>query len=245
MAPLIRKDPPSWLERHQQLRQTEAMINSQSKLHAKRHTVKRQTLHLHLSPHFMFNALSSVQWLAAQGEWPKAQATLASFTHLWNKHWSVHQQPVHSLEEELASMRQCTVLESVRLGRPVKWSIEVSETVFTDCELPALLLQPALENAMWHGLAHSKVAPKLHIDIRPVNDWPHGVEIRVLDNGVGLPSKHIVPTPSRHGAASVGLDLVRQKLAMVHPEASFHLAPASPPWSTAAVFKLPLSPPEA
>lgn len=97
---------------------------------------------------------------------------------------------------------------------------------------------------MWHGLAPSEGAPKLLIEVLPLNDWPFGVEIRLLDNGVGLPSEHAVPTPSQHGSASVGLHLVRQKLAMAHPEASFHLAPATPPWTTAAVFKLPLSPPE-
>lgn len=220
------------------------MTSSQSKLDAQRHEVQRQTLHLHLSPHFMFNALSSVQWQAAQGKWANAQSTLASFTHLWNKHWSVHQQPFHSLQEELESMGQCVALESVRLDRPVDWQLKVSEAVFTEGQLPALLLQPALENAMWHGLAHSEGAPKLLIEVLPLNDWPCGVEIRLLDNGVGLPSQHVVPTPSRHGSASVGLDLVRQKLTMAHPEASFHLSPATPPWTTAAVFKLPLSPPE-
>ena len=54
---------PSWVERHQRLRDQGQLAERHLQVRGARTAVKRQTLQLHLSPHFMFNALSSVQWL--------------------------------------------------------------------------------------------------------------------------------------------------------------------------------------
>ena len=60
---------PEWLERHQLLHMQSRLAAQQHQVKERRQDAERKRLHLHLSPHFMFNALTSVHWSAAEGRW--------------------------------------------------------------------------------------------------------------------------------------------------------------------------------
>ena len=160
---------PEWLERHQFLHTQSRLATQHQHVQARREDAERRRLHLHLSPHFMFNALTSVHWLAAEGRWKEAFHTFVAFKGLWHKHWNVQESPVHSLQDELETLEACVVLESTRLGKAVTFTHHMHPAVPSCAQIPALLLQPALENALWHGFNDSVDAPQVHLTVTPMD----------------------------------------------------------------------------
>jgi len=230
---------PSWLERHQRLRDSKGIAAKNMNVRDQRERTKHRTLQMQLSPHFMFNALSSVQWLWADSKHDRARDCFASFVHLWRKHWTDDSSSSHSLRKELASLEEYVHLESSRRGTAVAWRVRLVGHVNLDAKVPALLFQPALENALWHGFAEMPSDPTIEITVRAMDSerrdpW---ISVHVRDNGKGLP----MPTSSspRKRRASLGLTITRDRLHALHPHASVQVASAAAPWSTETTFTLP------
>ena len=238
----------AWLERHQRLRDHASLAAKRHQLDESRSGVKQETLQLHLSPHFMFNALSSVQWLWTKGNRSQARMIFSSFVRLWKTHWRDNTSVDHSLEEELQTMEHYVRLEELRLGKTIELTWDCTMEPELSGNVPALILQPVIENAIWHGFTGSTTPSKLDIDIRTsrVVMKPKWVDIIVLDNGTGLRQESSYPNHSGSDFASpntrnsVGLVVTHERLREHHPDAQFELRPALAPWSTQATFTLPL-----
>ncbi len=224
---------PEWLERHQFLHTQSHLGTQHQHVQARREDAERRRLHLHLSPHFMFNALTSVHWLAAEGRWKEALHTFMAFKGLWHKHWNVQESPVHSLQDELETLEACVVLESTRLGKPVTFSHHKPPEVPSCAQIPALLLQPALENALWHGFDDSVDTPQVHLTVTPKDGHEGWLVLTLLDNGIGL-------CADADTGSSEGLQLVREKVLTMAQEANVFVGAATGPWSTMTRITLPL-----
>ena len=243
------KPPPgqeTWAERHQRLRERASLAARQGDLTRDRKRIHSETLQLQLSPHFMFNALSSVRWLWSAGEFARASQLFKQFVELWKHHWQHASHVQHSLNEELQSLRAYMDLEEVRLQRVVSRTEIVADDVDIQGQIPVLLLQPVIENALWHGFSEMPSAPKLEICIERLpreGDLPW-VRMTVRDNGVGIREQ------GNHGASapdnshrSAGRSMTEKRVKDVHPEAWFEVRQAEHPWSTEAQFGLPLAMP--
>lgn len=231
----------AWMERHQRLRDQSKLAQRRHDLRHTRNEVQQQTLQLHLSPHFMFNALSSVQWLWSERKRDRAAQMFSNFVTLWRHHWRSQEASTHTLQEELASLQAYLTLEAQRLGRAVALEVRVDPSVSRDGRLPALLLQPAMENALWHGLDASVAHPRLELAISPQEGRTNWVTIVLRDNGVGLSrssSTTSTDAPSNH--VSMGTEITSMRLREIHPRARFELREALAPWSTEVVISLPL-----
>lgn len=135
-----------------------------------------------LNPHFLFNALASIQSLVNRNDQEGANRYLSGFSKLL-RHTLYHsEQDYISLEEELAHLRQYCELEALR--SPFEYTIKVAENIDVfNTEVPSMLLQPYVENAILHGLREHPGQPKLEV-------WIHqeGKNLRceVSDNGQGI-----------------------------------------------------------
>lgn len=135
-----------------------------------------------LNPHFLFNALASIQSLVNRNDQEGANRYLSGFSKLL-RHTLYHsEQDYISLEEELAHLRQYCELEALR--SPFEYTIKVAENIDVfNTEVPSMLLQPYVENAILHGLREHPGQPKLEV-------WIHqqGKNLRceILDNGQGI-----------------------------------------------------------
>lgn len=135
-----------------------------------------------LNPHFLFNALASIQSLVNRNDQEGANRYLSGFSKLL-RHTLYHsEQDYCSLEEELAHLRQYCELEALR--SPFEYTIKVAENIDVfNTEIPSMLLQPYVENAILHGLREHPGQPKLEV-------WIHqqGKNLRceISDNGQGI-----------------------------------------------------------
>ena len=129
------------------------------------------------------------------------------------------------------------MLESTRLGKAVTFTHRMHPAIPANAMIPALLLQPALENALWHGFDDSVHAPRVHLEATPMREKERWLVLTLLDNGVGLGQ-------GTESGASEGLQLVREKVLTMAKNANVVVKEVASPWSTMARVTLPLALPE-
>ncbi|MGV3763030.1 tetratricopeptide repeat-containing sensor histidine kinase [Parapedobacter sp.] len=140
---------------------------------------------MQINPHFMFNCLGSIRVLVEQREYDRALNYLVHFSHFIRRVLEISYRPVHRVCDELMLLDQYLKLEKNRFDGEFTYQIvnEMEEWENRDV-IPALLLQPFVENALCHGLAPSGRRDKrLRIVARSDGS---AIQLTVEDNGVGL-----------------------------------------------------------
>ncbi len=141
---------------------------------------------MQMNPHFLFNCLNSIKFLIQTGTLREAIRYLTTFSRFIREILESGKKNCISISEELELIRKYVALEKNRFEQELQFDIifeGVDENVISGVEIPPMLLQPFVENAIWHGLLPSKnEEKKLQLAI-----WQEGqdVIISITDNGVG------------------------------------------------------------
>jgi LytS/YehU family sensor histidine kinase len=142
-----------------------------------------QSLRLQMNPHFLFNALNSIQQMILANEEMVATKYLSRFSKLLRSILIHSDKEMISLKEELDILKLYVELESVRFKEAFSYEINCEDDI--DCDevkIPTLLVQPFVENAIWHGLMHKEGPRHLKIEFTEKNDIIHCI---IEDNGIG------------------------------------------------------------
>lgn len=141
-------------------------------------------LRLQMNPHFLFNALSSIQLLIVSEQTNKAYRYLTVFSNFLRTLLKYADQSFILLDEELKILSMYIELEALRFDDSFEYKIEVDDIIENDEVLiPTLLIQPFIENAIWHGLLHKEGNKKLTILFKDVNE--EFMVCMIEDNGIG------------------------------------------------------------
>ncbi|MFA7447622.1 MAG: histidine kinase, partial [Weeksellaceae bacterium] len=165
-----------------------------------------------LNPHFLFNCFTGIHLLIQKGEYKKADQYLILLSRFVRMILELPKSHSISLNEELKLIKYYVSLEEKRFNGEFQFNLEtLSEEEMEDIEIPPLLLQPFVENAIWHGLLPSeKQIKKLDIQItRSDSD----IRIVIEDNGVGrgVQSKvHIAEI--KEGKKSMGMKITKDRI---------------------------------
>lgn len=160
-------------------------------------------LRMELNPHFLFNTLNAVSGLVRRGDNDRAVDTLAHLGDLLRATLDRTAAPVVPLGEELAILQHYLDLEQVRLGDRLEIRIDVPQEL--DAALvPALALQPLVENAIRHGIAQRAGAGCVTVQGRRAGDR---LMLEVRDTGLGLTHRS-----NGHSPTGVGLSNTRARL---------------------------------
>jgi len=186
---------------------------------AKREQQKRQLVELELkgiraqmNPHFLFNALSSIQNLIRKKEEVKADRYLTQFAGLVRKILRNSEQEFITLEEEVAAIEQYCSLEALRT--PFDYEINIATEVDAfNTYIPGMLLQPLIENAILHGLMPQQGKRNLWINIQPHSE---GLACEIIDNGIGLNKSMTQKQVHKAHQKSFGVALIKQRLALLN-----------------------------
>lgn len=141
-----------------------------------------KALRSQMNPHFIFNALGSIQHYIINAEKDKAALYLSRFARLMREvlHYSSLQKI--TIEEEISLLANYLELESLRFEHKFSWNIHLEEGVETDISIPTLMIQPLVENAVKHGVAH--LEKKGSIDV-VFSVHERYIRCVITDNGVG------------------------------------------------------------
>jgi signal transduction histidine kinase len=178
-----------------------------AELRERAHAAQLRALHSQINPHFLFNSLNSVSALILDKQIDRADsmvAKLAQFLRL-----GLSADPMHKIPLSTEVRLQRTYLEIEQLRYPdLQISIDVADELL-DARVPALILQPIIENAVKYGVTNH--SPPAAIRLRA---WQEGAEVHleVINNSNGA-------NPVR-GGAGIGLSNVRQRLRLIYGEDS-------------------------
>lgn len=136
-----------------------------------------------MNPHFIFNSLNSIQSFILQNDKLSASLYLSRFSELMRKVLQNSQHEFITIEEELGTLQLYVELEQKRFGNRFDFSVKVEEDINPRYFLvPPLMLQPYIENAIWHGLMHKEGAGSLELVLKKEKET---IIFSVTDNGVG------------------------------------------------------------
>lgn len=171
--------------------------------------LEARALRAQMNPHFIFNSLNSIKSLINKNQNEQAAVYLTTFSKLIRTLFQHSDQREISLYEELETCRLYTQLEKMRFGEKVDFVFDIEEGIdLKDIKVPALVLQPFVENAIWHGLIPRERGGKLLVMVSRNNGT---VECRIDDNGVGreVSAKYKTGLAARE---SKGIALTRSRL---------------------------------
>jgi ligand-binding sensor domain-containing protein len=179
-----------------------------SRLQARMSNLEMKALKAQMNPHFIFNALNSVQQFVLSEKSEQAYDSLSRFSKLIRKMLESNTQENISLENEIDILHKYLEVESLRFEHAFHYSIDL-EGNFSSHNLfiPHMLVQPFVENAIWHGLAPKRVDCRLSISFR---QHEKNIVCSVEDNGIGreAAAKRTLASRSR----SLGMEFIRERL---------------------------------
>jgi tetratricopeptide (TPR) repeat protein len=181
------------------------LLNQQTELEMK-------ALRAQMNPHFIFNCLNSINRFIIQNDAEKAADYLTKFAKLIR---IILEKSGHSfipLAEELECLKLYMDLEALRFENPFIYEIKTDGLNRETVMVPSLLIQPFVENAIWHGLSPGQGRTgKITISLRPGNDFLY---CEISDNGIGLSGSAALKEKNRENKKSLGIELTRNRLSL-------------------------------
>jgi ligand-binding sensor domain-containing protein/putative methionine-R-sulfoxide reductase with GAF domain/anti-sigma regulatory factor (Ser/Thr protein kinase) len=194
-------------EEEKQQARIEALQNKQ-----KATETRLQSLRLQMNPHFLFNALNSIQQMILANEDMVATKYLSKFSKLLRTILVQSDKEMATLKEELEILNLYVELEAIRFKESFQYTIACDEEIDQDeLKVPTLLIQPFVENAIWHGLMHKEGKKILTIQFFENKDFLHCI---IEDNGVGREKAREVKmaTGRGQGHTSKGIQVSLERL---------------------------------
>ncbi|WP_445386219.1 tetratricopeptide repeat-containing sensor histidine kinase [Robiginitalea sp. IMCC44478] len=174
--------------------------------------LEQSRLRSQMNPHFLFNSLNSIKLYIINNEKKKAVYYLNKFSKLVRKILEASTQKEIFLDEELDTATLYMNIENIRFNNEIEYNVSISEEVDpAHIKIPSLLLQPFLENAIWHGLSSKVGDKKIEIHINKLKKGSIALTIR--DNGVGRNASQRLKNERVVKRKSVGIDITEERLA--------------------------------
>ncbi|WP_159021963.1 tetratricopeptide repeat protein [Formosa sp. L2A11] len=187
--------------RHRQLKQEKQII-----------TLEQDMLRSQMNPHFIFNSLNSIKLYIINNDKEKAVYYLNKFSKLIRKILIASTEKEMTLEEELDTMQLYINIENIRFENEIEFNTHVDENVnIGNIKVPSLILQPFLENALWHGLSSKKHDKK--IDLYVSKESNNYITISIIDNGIGRIEAAKINSLKVLKRKSVGIAITKARLA--------------------------------
>lgn len=182
-----------------------------SKIQKRVEETKMEALLAQMNPHFIFNAMNSIQGYIMDSDIPNATYFLSEFSSLIRKNLDHCTKPTILLIEELEYIQSYIQLENIRFNNLVniQYTIDPKLNLY-DIEIPSMLLQPFIENVFVHAFPPSITEPKLSISFDLIDE--NTLKCSIIDNGIGISST------SNKLHQSKGISLIKERLILLDYE---------------------------
>jgi LytS/YehU family sensor histidine kinase len=199
-----------WWGANYRLRKKQKLAKEKAETERRIAELRLSALRAQMNPHFIFNAINSIQHFVLQNDSEHAYNYLAKFSRLIRLVLDQSQSESIPLEQELKMLHLYIELEQLRFERPFTYKIEVDPELEEDnIKIPGMLVQPFIENAIWHGLLQKKDGEaKIMISFRKKAGF---TEITIEDNGVGREAAAAIKQ-DKGERRSYGLQITEERL---------------------------------
>lgn len=175
-------------------------------------TLEQTMLRSQMNPHFLFNSLNSIKLYIINNEKKNAVHYLNKFSKLVRKILEASSLREIPLAEELETVELYMNIENIRFSNEIDFQIIISDEIDPHTvKIPSLILQPFLENALWHGLSSKTGEKKIMLNIRQAADENY-IHISITDNGIGRIASEEIKQNKVLKRKSVGIDITKERL---------------------------------
>lgn len=175
-------------------------------------TLEQTMLRSQMNPHFLFNSLNSIKLYIINNEQKNAVHYLNKFSKLVRKILEASSLREIPLAEELETVELYMNIENIRFSNEIDFQTHISDDIDPHTiKIPSLILQPFLENALWHGLSSKKGEKKILLNIRKAADENY-IHISITDNGIGRIASEEIKQNKVLKRKSVGIDITKERL---------------------------------
>lgn len=173
-----------------------------------------KALRSQMNPHFIFNSLSSIQSKILNDQAKDAYTNLSSFSKLLRQSLKFTSQEFISLENEIDFIKNYISLEQARMENGFEASVQIESTIdISEALFPSLFSQPFVENAIRHGLSHSKNKKELKISVVGTNS---NFTFIVDDNGIGRKAANEINLNKAIGHESFATQAMEDRIQMIN-----------------------------
>lgn len=167
-----------------------------------------------MNPHFIFNALNSVNQFISQNDERSANKYLSEFSKLMRLVLDNSQEDFISLQEEEEIISLYVKLEHYRFRDKFDYTLSIDESLNKELiQLPPMLIQPYIENAVWHGLRYKEGKGKLSLTFARQNDH---LNVVITDDGIGRKKSARLKTDNQKKHNSTGIKNIQQRLQILN-----------------------------
>jgi LytS/YehU family sensor histidine kinase len=184
-----------------------------------------KALRAQMNPHFIFNSLNSIQKYILKNEHFEASQYLTKFSRLIRLILDHSNQNTVLLSSELEMLKLYIEMESLRFDNKFDYAIITSDNLQPDTvEIPSMLIQPYVENAIWHGLLHKESKGKLTVSFN--RDAESKLIVTVEDNGIGREKAAELKSKQVLKKKSYGMQITEDRIAIINRIQKIHATAA-------------------
>ncbi|MET0300922.1 MAG: histidine kinase, partial [Flavitalea sp.] len=177
--------------------------------------VEMQALRAQMNPHFIFNCLNSINRYIVKSDQATASLYLTRFAKLIRLILDNSNSKNVILANELEALKLYIEMEALRFDKKFTYSIIIDESVRADTvEVPPLIIQPYVENAIWHGLLHKETEGYLLIFVSRLSE--NMIQCIIEDNGIGRDKANELKSKSAVTRKSLGMKLTENRLSLLN-----------------------------
>lgn len=176
-----------------------------------------QSLRREMNPHFIFNSLNSVNQFIAENNEMEANKYLTSYSRLMRKMMESSNKDFIPLSDEIEQLKEYLELEHMRFKDKFDYRIVVDEGIDPqEYYVPNMLIQPQLENAIWHGLRYLDGGGMLTVTFTDECDNGGRLCVTIEDNGIGIKKSQELKTAHQKERKSRGLTNTYERIALLN-----------------------------
>ncbi len=190
------------------------IIKALYSIKTKNKEIALQSLRREMNPHFIFNSLNSVNQFISQNRELEANKYLTSYSKLMRNMMENSNKDFIALGSEIEQLRKYLDLEHMRFEDQFEYTITVDEKLDTETiQIPNMIIQPQLENAIWHGLRYKEGKGLLQLRFLLENG---NVVVVIEDNGIGLTKSRELKTKNQKVHQSRGLTNTKERIGLLN-----------------------------
>lgn len=174
--------------------------------------LEQKALQSMMNPHFIFNALGSIQSYILKNNAATAGLYLSQFARLIRQNLHAIQTSMIPLDEEVDRLRNYMELERLRMNGRFGFVIDIADDIDEEVLIPSMILQPIVENAIWHGLSLLETDGLISISFRRMDE--KRMEIVVEDNGIGI-ERASAQSNQKDQHLKIGMNLTLKRLELI------------------------------
>lgn len=199
-----------WWYMRVRIRRVESTERMRTEFNRQINEMESKALRAQMNPHFLFNSLNSIRLFILKNEVESASDYIAKFSKLLRMILNYSRQDMITVYDEIQTLKLYLEFERLRFDGGFEFDLQIDGQAVLDCHIPPMIIQPFVENAIWHGLMPRKDDKgHIHVSFRREDGL---LLVSVHDNGIGRQKARENKTKASLKEGSVGLQITKERL---------------------------------